>query len=93
MVLVGRILCCIVAIGFSLYGIIDHQNRITKLRMEVPKLSKEVKALDEKERALRYELERFEDPSHLLRLAKQPEFGHLRYPQTDEVLILEREGS
>lgn len=86
-----RPLICIGAIGLMLYGAISHQNKITQLRMELPLIAKEVDVLHEKNRTLLYEVERFEDPSHLLQLSKQPEFGHLRYPHKNEVITIERE--
>lgn len=37
---------------------------------------------------LKFEIETFENPSHLLEISKKPEFGHLHYIPLNEVTIL-----
>lgn len=77
---------------FCLYSYIDGTNHITELRIKVPQLKKETRELEEKSADLLYRIEEFEDPAHLLELARQPQFGHLCFPQEQQLLILEGDG-
>lgn len=83
-----RILICIVVLGFCLYSHIDKQNSLTHLRIELPALSKEVKAMRAENARLQYEIDQFEDPSELLGLARAEAFSHLKHPLYREVLTL-----
>lgn len=83
-----QILVCIFAAWWTLYSYIAKQNELTELRLAIPMLSKEVKALQEENRRLKYEIEQFESPVHLMELARKPEFSHLKYPKLDEIIIL-----
>lgn len=83
-----QIFICIITAGLSLYLYIDKQNELTQLRLSIPALTKEVKRINEENIRLQYEIEQFESPVHLMELARKPEFGHLKYPNVDQVLIL-----
>ncbi|MFA5250805.1 MAG: hypothetical protein WC371_05310 [Parachlamydiales bacterium] len=61
-------------------------NELTKLKMAVPKVEKEIAALKEENKRLRYEIRQFESPSHLLELSRRPEFAHLKHPLVKDVL-------
>lgn len=74
--------------GFVLYKSIDDLNELTELRLSIPLLMREVKEIKEKNLELIYAIERFESPPHLMELARQPEFGHLKYPSSEQVIIL-----
>lgn len=82
------IFLCIFIAGIALYTYIDKQNELTELRLAIPILAKEVKRIQESNTQLRYEIEQFESPIHLIELARKPEFGHLKYPPLNEVLII-----
>ncbi len=75
--------------GLTLYFTIEKQNQLMRLRLEVPKLEKELGALVEENRALSYRIEQFENPLHLMELASQPRFSHLKFPLDEEVMVLE----
>jgi cell division protein FtsL len=81
-----RCILCIAILSIFLYCYIDKQNDLTELRLEIPTLAKEVKALCEENSRLRYEVERFENPENLLELARRPEFSHLKHPLVKEIL-------
>lgn len=83
-----RVWICIIGLTVFLYGIIDKQNILTGLQREIPKARKEVRALDEEITRLQYAVDCFESPVKLMELAKRPEYGHLRYPYNNEVLVL-----
>ena len=73
-----------------LYLYIDKQNRLTELRRRIPELEKEVRYLQDENIRLKYEIDQFESPVHLMELAEKPEFGHLKYPTLDKVIILQK---
>lgn len=83
-----RLLLCISFAGLALYKYIDKLNELTELRLSIPVLAREVKEIHEKNMELQYTIEHFESPVHLMELARKPEFGHLRYPSTQEVILL-----
>lgn len=83
-----RVLFCIFSAGLTLYFYIDKQNDLTELRLAIPVLAKEVKGIQEENIRLKYEIERFESPIHLIELLRKPEFSHLHYPYVQDILIL-----
>lgn len=83
-----RMLICISFAGLVLYKYIDKLNDLTELRLSIPVLVREVKEIHEKNLELQYAIDRFESPLHLMELARKPEFGHLKYPSLNEVILL-----
>ena len=83
-----RILTCIFVLGFCLYSYIDKQNELTKLRMHIPGLVKEIKSIQEENMRLQYEIDQFENPQHLMELARLAEFSHLKHPLVKEILTV-----
>lgn len=79
---------CIAVAGLFLFAYIDKQNELTELRLAIPVLAKEVKAIQEENTRLRYEIERFENPILLMELRRKPEFSHLKYPYLNEEIFL-----
>lgn len=86
MALLFRLSLCIVFFGLCMFMYIEKQNRLTKLRIEIPKLAKEIKVLKEEITRLQYDIDQFENPNHLMDLALQPEYGHLKHPLVRDVL-------
>ena len=84
-----RILVCIAVCGTFLYSYVNKQNAVTKRRLEIPVLAKEIKDLKEENTHLRYEIEIFESPEHLMELARHSEFSHLKHPMLKEVLSMQ----
>lgn len=84
-----QVLVSAFSFGGVLYAYVSGQNEITKVRIELPKLTREVRLLEEQNLRLRYEIERFENPKHLMELAKRPEFSHLKHPLIDEIFVLQ----
>lgn len=83
-----RLLIAVVAVGTAVYGYIDKQNALTEVRLAIPTLQRDLKKVEDENIRLEYEIERFESPLHLMELARKPEFAHLRYPSSKEVIIL-----
>lgn len=85
-----RILVCIGACGGFLYSYIDKQNAVTQRRLEIPVLAKENKDLKEENTRLKYEIDIFESPEHLMQLALQSEYSHLKHPMLKEIVTLQQ---
>ena len=79
---------CVIASSFCLYNYVDKSNRLTFLKMQVPKIEAELRMLKEKNDLLRYEAESFEDPNRLMQLVSCPEYAHLKHPLIKDVLKL-----
>jgi cell division protein FtsL len=88
---VVRIFVCLVIIGCALYSYIYQHNQLTELRMRVPKLAQVRKKLEEENQRLQFEIEKFENPLHLMELARKPEFSHLKQPLLPDIIIINRE--
>jgi len=84
----GRIFICILCLGFCLYSYLDMQNEITELRIRIPSLMSEVRRIQEENTHYLYEIERFENPENLMRLAKESAFSHLKFPISNDVLTM-----
>jgi hypothetical protein len=85
-----QIAFCLLALGLSLYSFIDQQNDVTELRMQLPTLSKELRTIQEENMRLQYQIDQFENPQHLMDLARQSEFSHLKHPLSKEIVTLEQ---
>lgn len=83
-----RLLICISFAGLLLYKWVDKLNELTELRLSIPVVAKEVKEIREKNLELRFVIEQFENPSHLIEIARRPEYGHLKYPLADQIIVL-----
>lgn len=87
---VSYVLFGLVVIGGALLWYIDRLNDLTRLRLEIPQHMKDLKALQEENEALQYEIDRFESPIYLMELLKKPEYSHLKFPREKEVVVIER---
>jgi len=83
-----RLLACLSVFSFSIYAYLNKQNSCTELKMHLPKLTKEIQAIREVNANLQYQIECFENPQHLLSMASSPEYAHLKFPFTEEVLTV-----
>ncbi len=83
-----QLLFCLLIGGAFLFFYIEKENGLIELRLTIPKVQKEVKILEEENQRLQYAIDIFESPVHLMQLLRQPEFGHLKYPQKDKTLTL-----
>ncbi|MCE5295319.1 MAG: hypothetical protein LLF94_12005 [Chlamydiales bacterium] len=84
-----RLFCCIFILGISLFAYVSKHNTLTERRMRVPILSKELQAIEEENVRLTFAIEKFENPIHLMELARKPEFSHLKYPLSTEIITVE----
>lgn len=71
-----------------LYLSIDGQNEITALQMEIPRLSRDVRLTIEENTRLQYQIDQFENPQNLMRLAMAQPYRHLRHPLVESVFAI-----
>jgi len=83
-----RTFACIAFLGVCLYSYLDMQNEITQLKIYLPKVSAEVRRISEENTRLIYEIQAFESPENLMRLAADCEFANLKFPKFQEVITL-----
>ena len=83
-----RCILCLLTLIYALYSYIDKQNDITSKKISIFELAKEIENIKEKNKHLLYEIEQFENPMHLMELARHPEYSHLKHPYVDEILSL-----
>ncbi len=83
-----KILICLFTFGICLYLYIAKQNELTFLKIEIPKIAKQIQTLDEEIQKIQYEVEVFENPAYLMQLIRKPEFSHLKHPFVEDVLMV-----
>lgn len=83
-----RLGICVSVFGVLLFFYLEKQNELTHLKIQLPKLEKEIANSRQEISRLRYEVDQFENPTHLIDLAHRPEFGHLKYPLLKEILTV-----
>lgn len=86
--LLFRLGICLSVMGLCLYSYLDLQNQLTHLKIRIPVVEKEIYAIAEENRRLSYEIGQFQSPSHLIELARRPEFSHLKHPLLNEILTV-----
>ncbi len=86
--LLSRLGVCLAVFGFCLYSYLEAQNKLTELKIHLPDIDKEVRLLQEENRKLAYEIDRFQSPAHLIELVSFPEFSHLKHPVLQEILTV-----
>lgn len=83
-----RLFICIMTLGSFLYMYVDKLNAQTELRIQIPALAKEIDQVNQDIVHLSFEMERFKNPAHLMHLAKQPEYSHLKFPVLEEIMVI-----
>ena len=83
--LFAQILICVAASGGFLYTYIDTQNALASRRIHLPELTRELRVLNEENERLMLEIQRFEDPKHLIRLLK---YAYLKSPIHQDTLSM-----
>ncbi len=83
-----RLGSCLAVLGACVYSYLDAQNDLTHLKIRLPEVEKQLQLVLEENRRLSYEVDQFENPSHLIELAHHPEFSHLKHPLLKEILIV-----
>ncbi len=86
-----KMFICLFSMGGCLYAYLEEQNEVTKLRMEIPKLGQDLKEISEENMRLRFEIESFENPKHLMELVLQHEYSHLKHPVVSDIVMVKQE--
>lgn len=84
-----RLMLCIAVTVLFAYLIVHKQNSLTELRMEIPKIAQQIETIKQKNQRLKYIIDSFENPIHLMELARKPEFAYLKHPYTKDIIFLE----
>ncbi|MCH9621075.1 MAG: hypothetical protein S4CHLAM20_04910 [Chlamydiia bacterium] len=87
--LLAKILICVVSFSAALCAYLDARNSVTKLMIDLPKISKNLTLIREQNTILQYTVEKFENPSYLLDLLKQTEYANLLHQQPLETIAIE----
>lgn len=82
-----RCLICIFVFGTFLFLYVDKKIEFMGLQLHIPLVIKELRSIEEENNRLQYEIDRFENPSHLMDIALKPEFSHLHHPLLRDVWI------
>lgn len=85
-----RLFLAILTLGIFLYAYINKQNAITELRLSIPAMAKELEVAKQENTRLQFEIDQFENPLHLMELARRPEFRHLKHPLLKEIVTLNK---
>ena len=83
-----RIFICLFSLFFFVYLYIHALNEVIQLRLDIPPIAQELATIEEENKRLHYEIDQFESPLKLLELSQKPEFSHLKYPYTKDVIVL-----
>lgn len=86
--LLTKIGCLLLASGVCLYSYFNQQNELTQMKIRLPELEKKVRSVREEAGRLRYEVDRFENPTHLIEIAHSPEYSHLKHPLLKEIFTV-----
>ncbi len=84
-----RVLFCISIVVCFLYAYIGKQNSITELRLHIPIAMMKLQEIVQENTRLQFEIDQFESPQHLMEIARQPQFSHLKHPLLEEIITIE----
>ncbi|MCB1180859.1 MAG: hypothetical protein KDK55_02390 [Chlamydiia bacterium] len=88
-----RLFVCIFTFGSFLYAYLLQQNEVTTYRLQIPKIAREVEQIFQENTRLRFDIETFENPVNLMKLAEAPEYSHLKHPLVKDIIVLPMPGS
>ena len=83
-----RLCICLSVMGVSIYSYLSLQNELTHLKVKLPQMEQELALIEEENQRLSYEVDQFENPSHLIELAHDPAYAHLKHPLLKEILTV-----
>jgi hypothetical protein len=79
---------CVGIFGCCLFSYLEKQNDLTHVKIRLPELEREIASVREEIRRMRYEIDQYENPAHLIELSHRPEFSHLKHPLLKEILTV-----
>jgi len=84
-----KVFICFGVGSLCLFSYLERQNELTHLKLYAPKILKGIKALEEENTRLAYEIDQFESPENMMALARDIRFCHLRHPLRKEVVMMQ----
>jgi regulator of replication initiation timing len=84
----ARVFVPIAIVAIALYAYIEEHNRLTKMRIEVPQLEKKLHLVEEENTRLQFEIEKFQNPLHLMELSRGPQYSHLKNPYQNDIITI-----
>lgn len=85
----SKILICVISFSVALCAYLHTRNHVTKKMIHLPRLLHELALIQEQNTILRFEMEKFENPSYLLQLLQTKEYAHLFAGTKDEVIAID----
>ena len=85
----GKILICVISFSVALCALLHGRNHVTKQMIHLPRLSHELALIEEQNTILRFEVEKFENPSRLLHLLQTEEYAHLLSLSKEDILAID----
>lgn len=73
----------------TFYFYLEKQNKVTALRLELPKEKDSLTRLKGDVKELQYIADQLESPSRLMEIAASSQFSHLKYPFLKDILNVE----
>ncbi len=80
---------CVICSAFFLFSYLTKQNELTNLRIRIPKEEKLIGQMREEITRLTLQIDQFEDPQNLMRIASAGEYPHLSHPYLTNVITVE----
>ena len=80
-----RITLMLVVSMTSVFSYISLQNTVTRLKIQIPKVEKQLYAINDEISHLQYEIDQFESPDRLMDFAYHPDFSHLKHPYIRDI--------
>jgi cell division protein FtsL len=80
-----RIIISLIVCTTSIFSYISLQNKVTCLKIKIPKIEKQLISINDEISHLQYEIDQFESPDRLMDLACHPDFIHLKHPYIKDI--------
>lgn len=84
-----RLFLAVLIVGTALYSYVHKHNRLTEMRIRLPLLARELQAVEEENVRLTFSIEQFENPLHLMEIARKPQYAHLKHPLMTDIITIE----
>jgi hypothetical protein len=89
MAFISRLFFCVLIVGAALYAYVHKHNALIEMRIRLPLLSRELQAIEEENVRLQFAIEKFENPLHLMEIAREPQYAYLKHPLITDIITWE----
>jgi len=80
-----RMILSLIVCMTSIFSYVSLQNAVTRLKIQIPKIEKQLLAINDEISHLQFEVDQFESPDRLIDLACHPDFSHLKHPYLKDI--------